>query len=198
MHHRQRSRPRPHDANLRRKSLDEQILAVAVRIHHEDLGGAAFLCGFDGGNRFGGHELAEALVLESGGPELVGRHGAGDAFHIYGDENLEGPRLGSSRRGGERHGEEEYAHAKVCSGSELSGTPRHRDGCVLQAVRLSQPAKRIGDACSAVAFARCAVAAGEDAKTWGNFLLAPSKTFVETAQYGAPIEQIIKTNCGRG
>lgn len=54
-------------------------------------------------NAGGGHEFAEALIFEAGGPELVAGHRAGDAFHVHRDEDLERP----LRRGGEREDQEQ-------------------------------------------------------------------------------------------
>ena len=60
-----------------------------MRIGDHDLGGAGRLGGLDRGDRFAGHELAEAAVLESRRTELLGGDDAGDPFHVDRDVDLQ-------------------------------------------------------------------------------------------------------------
>ena len=72
-----------------RKAIDEQRLAVAVRIADHELRRAGLARALDGGEHVGGHPLARLLILEARRPELVGRRDAGDAFHVGRDVDLE-------------------------------------------------------------------------------------------------------------
>jgi hypothetical protein len=92
-HHAQSPRPRANDADIGRKLLDQQVLAVAVRIGHHDLGCAAGPGAVDGGQGLARHELTVAGILEASRPELIARHRADDALHVDGDVDLEFARL---------------------------------------------------------------------------------------------------------
>jgi hypothetical protein len=96
-HHRQRPRPRADDLHVGRELLDEQVLAVAMRVGDDDLGSAGFLRRGYRRHRLGGHELAEAAVPEPGRPELIARDHAGDALHVHRDVHLQPARLGLRR-----------------------------------------------------------------------------------------------------
>ena len=69
------------------KALDEEVLLVPMRVRDDELRRPALPCAIDGGECFGGHELAESCVLESRRPELLGRDDAADPFHVHGDED---------------------------------------------------------------------------------------------------------------
>ena len=82
--------------------LDQEVLPVAVRVADEDLGRAGVAGTLDRGEDLGGHELAEAGVLEAGGSELRWRDGAGHALHVGGNVDLEGLLTQSTGRDGKR------------------------------------------------------------------------------------------------
>ena len=67
--HPEPARPRPHDSDVGRKLLDQQVLAVTVRIGDDDLRRAGGFRRGHGRQRFARHELAEpARYSKPAGP----------------------------------------------------------------------------------------------------------------------------------
>ena len=85
------SKRRVDDHDVWRKAIDEEVLFIAVRVRDNELGRAALASAFDGCERLGRHELPEPRVLEPRGAELLGRHHAANAFHVYRDKDLHRP-----------------------------------------------------------------------------------------------------------
>ncbi len=71
-----------------RELLDQQVLAVAVRVADDDLGRAGCKRTFDRGVDFLRHEFPEACVLEALRTELFVGDDADHAFHVGGDVDL--------------------------------------------------------------------------------------------------------------
>ena len=80
LHHFQRTRKSAHDPYVVGHFVDEEALAVSVRVADDDLGGSRVADAVDGGIHFAGHPLARALVFEAVRPELRRLDDAADAF----------------------------------------------------------------------------------------------------------------------
>jgi hypothetical protein len=98
LHHLERPRKPAHDAHVVRKLVDEDALAVAVRVADDDLGRTGGADRGNGGVDLAGHPFARTLILEPVRPELRRVDDARDALHVDGDEDLPGTRLGGNDR----------------------------------------------------------------------------------------------------
>ena len=90
-HHAKRAREGADDRdwNVVRKAIDQQRLAVTVRIADHELRRASLAGALNCGKNFAGHPLARLLVLEVCWPELIDRRDPGDPFHVRRDVDLE-------------------------------------------------------------------------------------------------------------
>src|SRR5438105_4815299 len=70
LHHFERTRKSTHDPHIVRHFVDEEALAVSVRVADDDLGGTRLADAVDGGIHLAGHPLARALVFEAVRPQL--------------------------------------------------------------------------------------------------------------------------------
>ena len=93
LHHLERPRKAADDADVFGQLVDQHVLAVAVRIADDDLGGTGLADAGDRGVDFAGHPLARARVFEPARAELRRLDDAGDAFHVDRNEDLSGPGL---------------------------------------------------------------------------------------------------------
>ena len=75
-----------------------------MRVGHDELRGTTLTRAVDGGERLGSHELTEARVLETGWTQLLGGDDTADAFHVDGDEHLDGALRVKRRRGAAQQG----------------------------------------------------------------------------------------------
>src|SRR5262249_30866363 len=113
----------PHHLHVLRQLVDEEALAVAVRVADDDVGRPAFADGGDGGADLAGHPLTSTRILEPFWPELRGLDDAGDAFHVGGNENLAGSRLGGSKNREAQQSSEQTSHVGDCSSATHASPP---------------------------------------------------------------------------
>src|SRR6185436_7283471 len=81
LHHHQRSRPGADYGDVLWELLNQQVLAVAVRVAYDDLGGTRLESGLGSCFHLFGHELSKAIVLKTLWSELVAGDNADYAFH---------------------------------------------------------------------------------------------------------------------
>ncbi len=87
LQHTEGTRPRSNDSNVLWKFLDQQILAVAVRVGDQEFGGTggpgALHCRQD----LGRHDAPESLVLEPSRVQLLGGHRTRETLHVGDDQH---------------------------------------------------------------------------------------------------------------